>query len=224
MIDAATQRKNMIDSQVRPSDVSDRRIIRAMHNVPRELFVPSNIRALSYMDNDLKIRAADATGPERYLLAPRLQAKLLQLADIAADDLVLDIGCASGYSTAILAQIADSVVGLEVVASLAEQASKNLAKLSIDNAAVVTGSLETGLATEGPYDVIVLNGAVPDVPATLVAQLKPGGRLVTVLSSDKKTGSAALVHNVDGRVDYIPSFDAGTQLLPGFIHPPVFAL
>lgn len=224
MIDAATQRKNMVDSQVRPSDVSDRRIVRAMLNVPRELFVPSNIKALSYLDDDLKIRAADADGPARYLLAPRIQAKLLQLADIAADDLVLDIGCASGYSTAILAQIADSVVGLEVIAGLAEQASKTLAKLGIDNAAVVSGPLEDGLAAEGPYDVIVLNGTVPSVPPALVAQLKPGGHLVAIIAREGEIGAAALVGNVAGRVDHITSFDAGAQPLPGFMHPPVFAL
>ena len=224
MIDATTQRENMVESQVRPSDVTDRRIIRAMLTLPREQFVPANAKALAYMDNDLVVRPADNNGPARYLLAPRVLAKLLQLADITPDDLVLDIGCATGYSTAVLAQIADSVVGLEADGSLSDQATTTLANLSVDNAAVVTGKLEDGLPSQGPYDVIVMNGSLPEVPEAIIAQLKPGGRLVAVIAEAGQPGVAMLVRNTAGNIDRVVGFDAAAAQLPGFTQPQEFAL
>src|SRR5215831_12473471 len=169
MIDSKQQRINMVESQVRPSDVTDRRIIRAMLEVPREAFVPSALRALAYMDGSVPV-VDSAVRPTRCLLAPRTFAKIVQLAEIGPDAIVLDVGCATGYSTAVLARLAKSVVAVEVDAALAARASDALRQLGVANALVLEGALPKGAPTHAPFDAILLEGAVPNVPEALLAQ------------------------------------------------------
>ena len=213
MIDHATQRLNMVESQVRPSDVTDRRITRAMREIPREAFVPGPLKSIAYADEPLKI--SDAAHNQRYILAPRLLAKLVQLLEIEPDGMVLDVGPATGYSTALLAHLGQAVVALEEDARLAERTQEVLANLGVDNAVVITGSMSAGAAAEGPYDAILINGAVVDVPTALLDQLKDGGRCVAV-SIDNGVGRATVWRRHGMNFDRRPAFDASAPYLPGF--------
>ena len=236
MTDYHIARKNMVDNQIRPSDVTDRRILQAMLDIPREHFVPAESRGLSYIDIDLPVyRRPD--GYVRYMMQPRVLARLLQAADISPTDLVLDIGCTTGYSAALLAKLADSVVGLEEDADLADRASKLLTELELDNAPVVSGPLTDGYPSEGPYDVIIIEGGVPFVPDQLLDQLHEGGRLLTVIQAPDSTiaplplpgrtvntrpGKATLFQNINGAIARLTLFDATAMPLPGFAVKPEF--
>jgi len=216
MADLSVQRQNMVESQVRPSDVTDRRIPRAMGVVPREAFVDAGRKTLAYLDIDLPVETPGAQGrPDRVLLAPRTLAKLLQLAGVEPTDVVLDIGCATGYSSAILARLAQTVVALECDTGLAQEATRVLQSLGADNVAVVQGDLAAGYPGEGPFDVIVVEGAVASVPDALLGQLKDGGRLVAI-RSDGRTGRAVLWRRTGGTISERDGFDAGAPFLPGF--------
>ncbi|MEQ9519011.1 MAG: protein-L-isoaspartate O-methyltransferase [Parvibaculum sp.] len=215
MSEFAVARQNMVESQVRASGVTDPRVIAAMQAVPREAFVPEARQTLAYLGEDLRVRDAEGGVAARYLMEPRTIAKLAELADVQAADLVLDIGPATGYSTAVFARLADTVVAVECDHDLAEFASKALQKLGADNAVVTEGALADGNAKQGPFDVIVLNGAVSEVPQSLLDQLKEGGRLVAVVR-DGSAGKARLYTKFHGTIGQRDGFDAGTRLLPGF--------
>jgi protein-L-isoaspartate(D-aspartate) O-methyltransferase len=222
MIDSKQQRINMVESQVRPSDVTDRRIIRAMLEVPREAFVPSALRALAYMDGSVPV-VDSGVQPTRCLLAPRTFAKLAQLAEIGPDAIVLDVGCATGYSAAVLARLAKSVVTVEVDATLATRASETLRQLGVANALVLEGALPKGAPTHAPFDAILLEGAVSSVPEELLAQLKDAGRLVAIVA-DGALGRAKVWRRTGKLFDARPAFDAGAPALPGFARQPEFVL
>jgi protein-L-isoaspartate(D-aspartate) O-methyltransferase len=215
MIDSKQQRLNMVESQVRPSDVTDRRILRAMLEVPREAFVPQSLQALAYMDEAVPAAEFARGRPRRFLLAPRTFAKLVQLAEIEPDAVVLDVGCASGYSTAVLARLAKAVVAVEVDRDLVARTAQTLRQLDIGNALVIEGALEKGAPSHAPFAVILLNGAVPRVPAELLQQLGDGGRLVAVLA-DGAFGRAQVWQRTGAVFDSRPYFDAGAEPLPGF--------
>ena len=221
MVDAATQRMNMVESQVLTSDVTDRRILRAMRELPRERFVPAPMTALAYMDEAVPVTPAGAE--RRWLLAPRVLAKLLQLADIGDDNHVLDVGGATGYSAAVLAGMGKSVIALECNIKLTEQARANLAALALDNASVTVGELTAGWLDKAPYDAIVLQGAAATVPEALFDQLKDGGRLVAVLI-EGGLGKATIWRRLGRSVDAWGAFDAAAPVLPGFERTPVFVL
>ncbi|MBZ0214922.1 MAG: protein-L-isoaspartate O-methyltransferase [Fimbriimonadaceae bacterium] len=214
-------RKNMVESQIHPNDVTDLGVLSAMLSVPRERFVPSSRRSVAYMDEAVSI-GEDNVRPKRYLMEPMPTAKLLQLADVKKSDLVLDIGSGTGYSSTVLAKLADSVVALENDESLVEAANKVLAELEIGNVAVVCGPLTDGYPQEGPYDVIFINGAVSKVPELLFSQLKEGGRLVAVIGNGP-VGVAWLYLKSDGHVGGRPAFDATIAPLPGFEAPEKFS-
>lgn len=220
MNDFTAQRINMVESQVRPSDVTDRRIIRAMLEVPREQFVPDALRSIAYMDTEVSLPSSGGSG-RRALLAPRVFAKLVQEARIEPGMTVLDVGCATGYSTAVLARLAKRVVGLECDAELAAKAKKTLQNLAVSNAVVSQGALQDGLASEGPFDAVLLNGAVPAVPQVLLEQLAEGGRLVAV-RAEGNLGQAVVWTRVGRTSDARVVFDAGAQPLPGFERKPEF--
>ncbi len=221
MTDFVAARRIMVDSQVRTSDVTDLRIIAAMQALPRERFLPPGQADLAYLDFDVPVAAAAAGGAVRRLLKPMVLAKLLQAAEITPGDHVLDVGCATGYSSALLAQLAGSVVGLEEDAGLAEQAGANLRGLGFARVQVVRGPLAEGWSAQAPYDVIVLEGASEIAPKALLRQLKPGGRLVGVLGRGP-AAKAMLYCSVGGESGGRPIFDAAAPLLPGFAAPAAF--
>lgn len=206
MFDAA--RFNMIEGQIRPNNVTDPRIHAALAAVARENFVPSGSQALAYAD------AAVPVAPGRYLLDPRTFARLVQLAQVGADDRVLDVGCATGYSSAVLARLAGSVVALEQDADLVRLASEALRGV-VGKVALTQGALIEGARGEGPFDVIFLNGAIEQEPETLLTQLGEGGRLVAVMK-DGAQGRAWLFLKENGVVGRRPDFDAAVPLLAGF--------
>jgi len=217
MIDFAAARRMMVDGQVRTSDVTDLRIIAAMLELPRERFVPSAHAELAYLDRDVPV----GVGGSRCLLKPMVLAKLLQAAAVQADDHVLDVGCASGYSSALLGRLAQSVVAHEEDPALARQAEANLAALGARNVTVAIGPLTAGWPPKAPYDLILINGAIEVVPGALRAQLKDGGRLLAVVGRPPLS-RAMLYRSVAGDVSGWPIFDAGAPQLPGFAAPPQF--
>ena len=160
MTDFETARFNMVESQIRTNDITDPALLKAFQTVPREAFVPASVEAIAYMDEDLCVQPAAEGRAARYLMEPRVFAKLVQAAEITDSDLVLDVGCATGYSAAILARVADAVVAVEADEELAAKAGETLLAQSVDNAAVVVGKLQDGCAKQGPFDVIVLSGSV----------------------------------------------------------------
>lgn len=224
MVDAELQRKNMVESQVRPSDVTDRRIIRSMLDMPRERFVPAASRAIAYMDNAVPL-SDDARGGAaggRYLMDARTFAKLTQLADISDDDIVLDVGTATGYSAAVLSRLCETVVALESDASMTETATALLKDQSIDNVVVVNGALEKGYADEGPFDAIIVEGAIESLPDGLLDQLKDGGRLVAVVD-DGAISHAVVWRRIGASFDKRIAFEAGAPRLIAFDKPKTFA-
>jgi protein-L-isoaspartate(D-aspartate) O-methyltransferase len=215
MIEFAQARTNMVESQVRPNKVTDRRIIDAMLDIPREVFVPPSMRALAYMDQEIMFESAGSNAPERFMIAPMTLAQLIQLAEVDEQSLVLDVGCTTGYSSVILSRLSAAVVGLECDTALVDAATRNVMDLEADNAAIVEGPLEKGYLDEGPYDAIVLQGSVPKMPVELCSQLKHGGRLVAVIGN-RDRGEGCLVRNIGGDLTMVSAFDAGAPRLPGF--------
>ena len=215
MTDFNIARFNMVESQIRPNDVTDRRLLDALGVVAREEFLPSSRRAVAYMDEDVLIGTFGEEATSRYLMEPMPFARLVQAADVRSSDLVLDVGCATGYSAAVLSQLADSVVALEADESLASMATETLMNQGIDNVAVVTGSLPEGYPSEGPYDVIFLAGAVDEVPNKLLDQLGDGGRLVAVVGGGP-VGKAMVYVKHDKATSGRVIFDAATPPIPGF--------
>jgi protein-L-isoaspartate(D-aspartate) O-methyltransferase len=226
MIDFERRRLTMVETQIRPNEVTDPRLLAALRAVPRERFVPGELRTLAYMDEGIEVFPAIDGAPARFLLAPMVLARLVQLAAVEPHDTVLDVGCATGYSTAVLAGLGRSVIGLEPEPELADAARGALREIGIVNADIVEGPLGRGYREGGPYDVILLNGSVPEPPESLTAQLSEGGRLAAVLSSGAGTGSqgkAYLFVKVGGEVSGVPHFDAGARPLPGFLPEPCFS-
>lgn len=221
--DALTQRLNMVESQVRPSDVTDRRILRAMSDIPREAFVPAQHKAVAYMDDAVPLILSSQGRVQRALLPPRTLAKMIQRAAIEADHAVLDVGAGTGYTAAILARMARKVVALEVDSTLAERATATLAAEKIANVTVKTGPLGAGSKTDGPFDAILVDGAVTDIPQDLLDQLKEGGRLVAVLA-DGGPGKVTVWIRSHGTYTSTEAFDATAAILPGFEKKPAFSL
>ena len=220
MTDSKLQRLNMVESQVRTSDVTDRRIIKAMLEVPRERFVPAEYASMAYMDDPVPAGPVNGAGP-RVLLAPRTLAKLAQAAEIGAHETVLDVGCATGYSTAVLAQLAKRVVAVEVDPGLAATARRVRAELGVGNASVVEAPLAAGARAESPFAVIFVNGAVEVVAPALLEQLEEGGRLVAVIAKGALS-RAEVWRRVGKAFDARPAFEAGAGVLPGFEQPAGF--
>jgi protein-L-isoaspartate(D-aspartate) O-methyltransferase len=220
MADFALQRKNMVESQVRPSDITDRRIIRAMLDVPREAFCPEPIKATAYRDEMLQVN--DGKGARaRFAAAPRTLAKLIQALDLGDNDTVLEIGTGTGYAAAVLSRIAAKVVAVEADAALTAKARANLAAIGATNVTVIEADLVTGHAEGAPYDAILLGGAVPQIPRAILDQLKDGGRLAAVISG---TGFGQLTQwrRLGGTFDSRVLGDAGAPVLAGFEKPAAF--
>lgn len=214
--DFSQLRDTMVEGQIRTRDVTNVPILNAFRALPRENFIPESRRSLSYIDENLEIVPQGAGNAARYLMEPAVLALLLQLGGLKSTDLVLDVGCATGYSTAIISHVASFVVGLEVDPGLAEMASATLAELDCGNVAVAVGPLEAGYAAHAPYDLIVLQGSVEFVPDSLLNQLGEGGRLVAVIGRGNSARAHLFIKD-GGIVSQRPDFNAAIRPIPGFM-------
>jgi protein-L-isoaspartate(D-aspartate) O-methyltransferase len=212
----------MIESQIRPNNVTNAALLTVMQKTPREIFVPPSRRSLAYMDGALQVEGARENQPARHLLAPMVFAKLAQLANVKPSDRVLDVGPATGYSTAILARLAKEVVALEIDAGLTAIAKDALAAERIANVKHATGPLKAGAPDEAPFDVIFVNGRLPDTPETLFSQLAEGGRLVAVIGNETAAKARVYTKFTD-TIQGVTEFDAGGPALPGFEEALVFS-
>jgi protein-L-isoaspartate(D-aspartate) O-methyltransferase len=215
MLDFDKARANMVECQIRTNKVTDARLISALRTVPRETFVPDGLKGVAYIDEDLDM------GGGRYMTEPMVLARLLQAAEIGPKDAVLVIGSTTGYAVALLAQLAETVVGIEDDAELVAMADKNLAALGIDNAAVITMALDEGYPKQAPYDVILIEGRCEVVPDVIARQLAPNGRLVTV-TDDRGVGKATLMRRSGDTVSGRVLFDAQVPPLVCFERKPAF--
>jgi len=217
MTDYSARRTMMVDTQVRPSDVTKFPIIDAMLSVPREAFVPDDRREAAYVGENFEL------GAGRVILEPRTLAKILDALDIQGDELVLDIGAGLGYSAAVIARMAEAVVAVEENETWAEEAQTVLAEQGADNVIVHGGALAEGAAQHGPYDVICVEGAVEHLPEGLTDQLKDGGRMA-VLFSEGALGAVRIGYKIDGRMNWRFAFNAGAPVLPGLERHAAFTL
>jgi protein-L-isoaspartate(D-aspartate) O-methyltransferase len=219
MSDFATARQKMVDGQVRPSDVTDIRIIDAMLAVPREAFIPQNQRAMAYLDLDLDVSEGGAA--KRFLIKPVVIAKMLQAAEITATDNVLVVGCATGYAAAVAAKLAGRVTATESDSAMAAKARDILAQCGLANASVKEAAAVEGDPAGAPYDVIVLDGATEITPDRLYAQLRNGGRLVGVFATTRPPRATIVTRSHDDFGNRA-LFDAVVPVLPGLERLPAF--
>ncbi len=215
MMDAKAARLAMVNGQVRTNDVTDTALQDALAAVPREVYVPKSRWAIAYADVDVPLQEG------RWMLRPRDFAKLVAALDVRDSDVVLDVACGRGYSTAVLARLAETVIGLEDDADAVARASETLSQQGVDNAAVVQGALAEGAQAHGPFDVIFVNGAVEETPDAWLAQLAEGGRLGVVVR-DGPVGKARIFTRAGDVASDRVVFDAGTPTLPGFTRPTAF--
>ncbi|CAM3324244.1 protein-L-isoaspartate O-methyltransferase [Paracoccus nototheniae] len=209
MSDFSARRTMMVDTQIRPSDVTKFPVIEAMLTIPREDFVPAGRRSVAYSGDNLDI------GHGRVLLEPRTLGKMVDALDIQPDELVLDLGCGYGYSAAVMARMAEAVVAIEEAPELAAEAEQRLSEAGIFNVAVLQAALTEGAPKQGPYDVILIEGAVEEVPAAIIDQLREGGR-IAALFLEGALGVARIGTRVNGQVSWRYSFNARAPMLPGF--------
>ncbi|OWU85693.1 protein-L-isoaspartate O-methyltransferase [Oceanicola sp. 22II-s10i] len=216
MADYAARRTTMVDAQIRPSDVTKFPIIEAMLAVPRELFVPTEKREAAYLGENLDL------GGGRVLLEPRTLAKMLDALDIRSDELVMDLGCGSGYSAAVIARMAEAVVAVDEPDRLSG-AQDVLSQINADNVILHEATLTEGAAEHGPYDAIVVEGAVEELPEALTAQLKDGGRIVC-LFMEGRLGVVRIGYKNDGTISWRFAFNASAPVIPGFERQRAFSL
>lgn len=215
MFDSAAARRTMVERQILTADVHNPDLLTAMLVIPREHFVPPALAELAYGDGDIEL------GHGRALLKPMVLAKLIEAAQVRPDDRVLDVGCATGYSSAVLAKLAGSVVALEENADLSRTAERALAAAGATNAVVANGPLAEGWPQAAPYDFILIEGAAEVTPEALGRQLKPGGRLACIFGRPP-SAKAMMFRLAEGRLVGRPIFDAAAALLPGFAAPAAF--
>ena len=207
----------MVDTQIRPSDVTKFPIIEAFLSVPREKFVPDGKREAAYIGENFKI------GQSRVILEPRTLAKLLDALDIRNDELVLDIGPGLGYSSAVISPMAEVVIAVEDDSSMAIEAEEILAEVGADNVVIQIGKLEDGAPEHGPYDVIILQGGVEKIPSSILKQLKNGGR-VGAIFVEEGLGTAKIGFKLNDKINWRYSFNAAAPVLPGFFKQKDFVL
>lgn len=217
MTDFAARRTMMVDTQIRPSDITSLPVIGAMLAVPREDFVPAALRPVAYSGDNLDV------GHGRVLLEPRTLGKLLNALDIQSNELVLDVACGYGYSAAVIARLAEAVVAIETKAELVSEAERRLSEAGVFNVAAIAAPLTEGAPRQGPYDVILIEGAVHEVPEALLSQLRDGGRIGAVFL-EGALGVARIGHKIAGQVTWRYAFNAHAPLLDGFAKAPGFTL
>lgn len=209
MADYQSRRTMMVDTQVRPSDVTKFPIIDAMLSVPREAFVPDSKREAAYVGENIDL------GDRRVVLEPRTLAKMLDALDIQPNEIVMDIGCGLGYSSAVIARLAEAVVAVEAVEGFAAEAQILLVEHGADNVAVIEGPLSKGAVKHGPYDVIIIEGAVEEMPSSLLDQLNEGGR-IGALFMEGALGLCRIGYKIDGEVTWRFAFNASAPVLSEF--------
>ena len=217
MTDFKTRRKIMVDTQIRPSDVTKFPIIDAFLSVPREKFVPDGKREAAYIGENFQI------GQSRVILDPRTLAKLLEALDVQKDELVLDIGTGLGYSSAVISLLAEVVIAVEEDSSLASESEEILSEIGADNVVVQVSKLKDGAPEHGPYDVIILQGGVEEIPGSILKQLKNGGR-VGAIFIEEGLGTAKIGFKLNDKISWRYSFNASAPVLPGFFKQKGFAL
>ena len=217
MTDYQTRRKTMVDTQIRPSDVTKFPIIEAFLSVPREKFVPDGKREAAYIGENFKI------GQSRVILEPRTLAKLLDALDICNDELVLDIGPGLGYSSAVISPMAEVVIAVEDDSSMAIEAEEILTEVGADNVVIQIGKLEDGAPEHGPYDVIILQGGVEKIPRSILKELKNGGRVGGIFV-EEGLGTAKIGFKLNDKINWRYSFNAAAPVLPGFFKQKDFVL
>ena len=217
MTDYKMRRKIMVDTQIRPSDVTKFPIIDAFLFVPREKFVPDGKREAAYIGKNFQI------GQSRVILEPRTLAKLLDALDVNKDELVLDIGTGLGYSSAVISLVAEFVIAVEDDSSLASEAEEILSEIGADNVVVEINKLEEGAPEHGPYDVIIIQGGVEEIPGSILKQLKNGGR-VGAIFIEEGLGTAKIGFKLNDKINWRYSFNAAAPVLPGFFKQKDFAL
>jgi protein-L-isoaspartate(D-aspartate) O-methyltransferase len=217
MHDFAAYRQNMIESQIRPNQVTNGAVLAVFAEIPREAFVPDRLKPVAYIDESVPL------GGDRYLVEPRVAARLVQALAVEPTDKALLVGAASGYMAAILSRLAAEVTALEIDGKLAAEASANVRSLGLRNVTVVQDDLRLGYAGNAPYEVILCDGAVTVVPPALADQLAEGGRLATVTTrADGTAGHGILSLKTHGSLSHRILFDAVTPLLPGCAPEPAF--
>jgi len=209
-MDFKLARHNMVESQIRPNEVTDPLLIDAMATLPREAFVPEALAGVAYVDEAVPI------GNGRYLMEPMILARLIQIAEVQDSDAVLNVGCNTGYAAAVLSKLASAVVAVEETAELAATATEKLEELGIDNVAVMEAELKSGYPKQSPYDVILFGGAVAEIPETISRQLADGGRLVAIVQRGDAIGHGVIMTRFGDTWSTRDVFDAGTPFLPGF--------
>ena len=217
MNDFATLRQVMVDTQIRPSDVTKFPILDAMLQIPREHFVPRDKRDVAYIGESVPL------GADRVVMDPRTLAKLLDALDIAQSDLVLDIGSGLGYSSALLSRLAEAVVAIEDDEMRVADSEEVLQEMGLDNVFLLQGALNEGATQHGPYDVILIQGAVEDIPQSLIDQLKEGGRMGAIFT-DRMNGEARIGYKHEGRMTWRFAFNATLPVLAGFRKAKKFTL
>jgi len=203
-------RKTMVDTQIRPNQVDDEIALNAILATPREAFIPRALHGVAYSDANLSL------GGGRFVMEPLVLAQLLQAAAIQAEDIVLAIGCATGYSAAVLSHMAGTVVAIESESVLVEKATDNLSGLEIDTVAVMQNELKKGYPTQAPFDTIFFDGAVDEIPTDIADQLAENGRLVAVVKADGDVGKGVLMTRRNGKLNRREVFNAEIPYLPGF--------
>ena len=217
-MDYAAARRNMVENQVRTNKVTDPAIIGALESLPRENFVPQALAGVAYVDEALPLSG------DRYLLEPMVLALLLQHAEISPTDIVMEIAPGTGYSTAVLAKMASTVVAIEADKALADRATANLIESGIDNAAIMTGSLAGGYKKQAPYNVIIISGRVEEVPESLMSQIADEGKLLAVVGGNGAPGKGTVFRKFGKSISSSEVFEAGTPMLPGFERQSEFVL
>lgn len=216
MFDYKAARNHMVESQIRTSDVTDLSVVKAFRTIAREMFVPKSSKALAYADVNIELE------DNRVVMKPRDIAKLIQAADIKKTDIVLDVACGRGYSTAILSMLADTVIALEDTEERVERATASLAEAGADNAVVVLGDIKSGAREHGPFDVIFINGAVGEVQKVWLDQLANNGRLMTIVQKGRIGHASVFTKSGDSVGDRI-EFDASAPILPSTKSESAFA-
>lgn len=213
-------RFNMIEQQIRPWDVLDLSVLELLAVIKREDFVPAEHRGMAFVDTEVPLPTAN--GQTEYMLAPKVEARILQELGVQRHERVLEIGAGSGYMAALLAHRSQHVTTLEIDPDLARFAAANLKRAGVMNAEVVQADGSKTLPDDGPFDVIVMSGSVHEVPESLLGALKVGGRLAAIVGHEPVMRAIIVTHTADRGAQRRVLFDTVATRLHGFTEPTRF--